>query len=290
MTTRFVVLALWAVSAILGPWCPAASAFDVCAKTSGRGGNIKLRIPPCKSTEVKIGTFDGATLRFEGINVQVVSGGGTTSAANGRGNLIVGYNANLGAHNRNGSHNLVIGDEHTYSSYGGLVAGANNTISGTSASVTGGSGNTASGPTSSVTGGISNDASGDLSHVSGGDNNSAIGPQSCVTAGRDNMATGQWSAVSGGRDNRAGCASPPCPDAPGGGSHSAISGGHNNVVTGGDASISGGAVNTASGDESSVGGGIFNTSSGGAASVSGGHTRSATGNRDWVAGALFQDQ
>ena len=41
---------------------------------------------------------------------------------------------------RTGSHNLVLGDENNYSSYGGQVAGSDNTISNGYASVSGGSG------------------------------------------------------------------------------------------------------------------------------------------------------
>ncbi len=108
-----------------------------------------------KETRLPISIEDGgATLRFTGVNVQIVSGGGTADASpNGRGNVIIGYDANTGNHDRSGSHNLVIGNEHTYSSYGGLVAGSSNAITGPSTSVTGGNGNTASGFHASVSGG-----------------------------------------------------------------------------------------------------------------------------------------
>lgn len=96
-------------------------------------------------------TIDGKpTVRFSGVNVQVVDGsddtGGTT---NGLGNLIVGYNEDAGtdgADTRTGSHNVVIGNEHSYTSFGGFLAGLNNTTSARFASVSGGVGNTASGP------------------------------------------------------------------------------------------------------------------------------------------------
>ena len=57
------------------------------------------------------------------------------------------------ANDRTGSHHLIVGSEHSYSSYGGLVAGWGNTISGTYSSVSGGWKNSASGPLSSVSGG-----------------------------------------------------------------------------------------------------------------------------------------
>ncbi len=95
------------------------------------------------------------TARISGINVQIVNDSGTTDGAvDGLGNLIVGYNELRGlGDDRTGSHNLIVGDEHNYSSYGGLVAGHFNTISGLFASVSGGRSNTASGQYSSVSGG-----------------------------------------------------------------------------------------------------------------------------------------
>ena len=44
---------------------------------------------------------------------------------NGLGNLVIGYNQGRGPglDNRTGSHNLVVGSKHNYSSYGGIVAG-----------------------------------------------------------------------------------------------------------------------------------------------------------------------
>ncbi len=104
-------------------------------------------------------TFDGVTrltdpetgqptIRFSGVNVQLVSGSGSTNGTvNGLGNLIVGYNRVRtvpGDTDRSGSHNIIVGQCHNYSSYGGLVTGYWNTISGRYSSVGGGLGNTAS--------------------------------------------------------------------------------------------------------------------------------------------------
>ena len=144
-------------------------------------GSLKLRATGvCKSKEIQLGSFDGTTLQFSGINLQVVSGSGKTDGTvNGKGNLIVGYDepglcndsglpgttcrsdADCGAFPasscvigaKTGSHNLVVGAAHGYSSYGGLVAGELNVVSGPYASVTGGSFDTASGTGASVSGG-----------------------------------------------------------------------------------------------------------------------------------------
>jgi len=91
------------------------------------------------------------TLTFSGMNVQIVNGMGTTESTNATGNLIIGYNEQRdwagGANYRDGSHMLVIGNQHNYSAeaYGGMLIGRHNDVTGHFASVSGGAGNTASG-------------------------------------------------------------------------------------------------------------------------------------------------
>ena len=101
-------------------------------------------------------SLNGNDITFSGVNVHVNNGTGTTSGAvNGLGNLIVGHNEARfgGGDDRSGSHNIVVGGGHNFTSYGGLVAGYGNTISGPCATVSGGAANTASGMYSSVSGG-----------------------------------------------------------------------------------------------------------------------------------------
>jgi len=96
----------------------------------------------------------GPHVIFTGVNVHVRSGSGRTDdPGNGLGNLIVGYNEDVFGNPRTGSHNMVVGAGHGYSSWGGFVAGVGNTISGPCASVSGGAENTAGGFASSVGGG-----------------------------------------------------------------------------------------------------------------------------------------
>ena len=114
-------------------------------------------------------SVDGDDVTFSGVNVHIVNGTGTTDGTvNGLGNLIVGYNESrdLG-NNRTGSHNIVVGDRLNYSSYGGLVVGNFNTISGSYASVSGGYGNTAKGFSSSVSGEYDRSASGGYDWAAG---------------------------------------------------------------------------------------------------------------------------
>ena len=145
-------------------------------------------------------TFDSSsgTVRFEGVNVQVINGMGTTATNNGLGNLILGYDEEDSMDTKSGSHNLVVGSNHTYSSYGGIVTGLNNEISAPYASVSGGFGNVASGDSSSVSGGFVNSASGDYSSVSGGFGNEANGDSSSVGGGFAVVVTGEFGWGAGG--------------------------------------------------------------------------------------------
>jgi hypothetical protein len=221
---------------------------------------------------------NGNDIFFDGVNVHVRNGSGNTETTNGTGNLIVGYNELRGSGDtRTGSHNLVVGKEHNFSSYGGLVAGIYSSVSGPYASVSGGSYNTASGLYSSVSGGYSNTASGWEASVSGGRNNTASEEHSSVSGGFSNTASSLDSSVSGGSFNMAS------------GGQCNVSGGYSNTASGQYSSVSGGTHNTASSQDSSVSGGSYNTASGPYSSVSGGDHRSVSGNYDWAAGALFQD-
>ena len=57
---------------------------------------------------------------FQGCNVHVRNGKGSTQTKNSKGNLIIGYNEEgSSSKERDGSHNLVIGKQHEYTSYGG---------------------------------------------------------------------------------------------------------------------------------------------------------------------------
>ena len=253
-----------------------ASADQLCIKASGNTRVIKIRATGCKATEVSIGSFDGATLQFSGINEQDVSGAGATDApVNGRGNLIVGYNEGA-TQTRSGSHNVVVGPEHEYTSYGGLVVGADNQIVGEYASVTGGREGVASGTSASVAGGLRNEASGDYSTVSGGGDNLASDTGATVSGGQQNVASGITASVTGGFANTANDLA------------STVSGGLCNDA-GGAGILPCSPPGCTGGCLSTVSGGVRNQTTGTRATVSGGALRSATGNDDWVAGTLFED-
>jgi len=278
----------------------------------------------------------GNDITISGANLHIVNGTHTTDGTpNGLGNLIVGYNEERGDpfpfrsgdpmglfDNRTGSHNIVVGSCLNYSSYGGLVVGYYNQISGPYSSVSGGdynnasgahvsvSGgklNTASGAHASVSGGSFNEASGDYASVSGGESNSAIGHKTSILGGKNNSTIpficvlgdpnsgSEYANVSGGIDNWAGAVG------------ASVSGGQNNSAKGSYSSITGGGSdNSAYGNEafgeyssihggddnetgyssngSSILGGRRNMTSGAVSTISGGVDNSAEGTASSVSG------
>jgi hypothetical protein len=136
---------------------------------------------------------------FEGANVFVQSGSGTTDGAvNGLGNLFVGYNETSTGPSQSGSHNLIVGRENEFTSYGGLVVGWQNSIQSQHASVLGGSSNEAAGDYSVVVGGVLGGATGAWSLVAGGSAGTASGGSAAVLGGEAGAASGSRSVVVGG--------------------------------------------------------------------------------------------
>lgn len=130
----------------------------------------------------------GTTLKFSGMNVQILSGSGSTDGpVNGLGNLLIGYNESPGT--QTGSNNLVLGDGQTFTSYGGIIAGQNNVLSGPLADVFG-DGNSATGNAASVTGGANNTASGPGSSILGGNGVSVSASDKTAPTGVVGSVTG----------------------------------------------------------------------------------------------------
>jgi hypothetical protein len=249
----------------------------------------------------------GPLVRLTAVNVQIVNGLNSTETINGLGNLIVGYDETAPEGSaptctqfpippddqpcvarKGGSHNLVTGSYNAYGSYGGLVAGWRNALSGRYASVTGGAHNVAgysrdnpdgaSGfPYASVSGGEGNRAEGYYSSISGGGINVARGYLSSISGGVFNSADGDGgSSVCGGERNFARTDS------------STVCGGIENVAWTFGSTVSGGYANRAEGVASSVSGGYHNSTGASYSSVSGGKDRTATAEYNWVAGSLVE--
>jgi hypothetical protein len=136
--------------------------------TAEEVAKLRLLLQYIRIDNNELNGLAGPHVIIEGVNVHVRSGSGVTDDGgepSGWGNLIIGYNEvalpedmpdPAGSHR--GSHNLVIGQWHTYTSVGGLVAGLQNTVLAPFASVSGGKLNSARGTAASVSGGQSNRA------------------------------------------------------------------------------------------------------------------------------------
>jgi hypothetical protein len=208
----------------------------------------------------------GCVLRFsgprdlvvDGCNLHVQNGAGQTGTLNRYGNLIIGYNKNEGS-TRTGSHNLILGDLHEYTSYGGIVSGTENTLAGPNTTILGGGQNHANFISAVILGADRGDADGNVvliggqrnygsadahfSAVIGGIENQVTGPSSVVVAGMLNIASGGTSFVCGGTENTAGGGG----DVVCGGSankstgaRSVLVGGHQNAVSGSNGVVTGG--------------------------------------------------
>jgi hypothetical protein len=210
--------------------------------TSGELETLKALLPHIGF--VSSGVAGKPTIEFSGVNVQIVSGVGKTNGpVNGEGNLVIGYDENPGKHPQTGSHNLILGEEQTFTDLGGIVAGYDNAITGEYASVTGGADGTASGLEASVTGGKASTASGEASTVSGGLFNTASGEFSSTSGGYTTQANAELSSAHGGAASAAT------------GYASLVGGGDDNIASGAFSSVIGGYLNTASGERASVFGG-----------------------------------
>ena len=241
---------------------------------------LEAKLAYMRVEEGTINSVKGPHVIFEGCNVHVRSGSGSTTdgtvdletrtvipdtTPTGLGNLIVGYNENPGDTElfRPGSHNLIVGPYHAFTSVGGVVFGQENDIYG---------------PLSVVSGGFQNDSAGYAASVSGGQSNVNAGKRASVSGGINNAAEASFSSVSGGNANVALSGS------------SSVSGGFMNEAQGDYASVSGGSLNVASGSGASVSGGNTNAASGDYSSVSGGLERNARGTYDWAAGSLSETE
>jgi hypothetical protein len=219
-------------------------------------------------TYIAAGVGGKPTVEFSTVNLQIVSGSGSTyGAPNGKGNLIVGYAENPAKLARTGSNDLVVGASNGWTGYGDLVGGTANRVSGPYAAALGVS-NIASAPESIVAGGCDNRAGAGALPTSpcptfaqavlGGESNHAIGPESAVSGGETNDANGEFASALGGYANAAV------------GLGSSVTGGHDNTAAATESSISGGAQNATTGPVSSIAGGYYNRTTVDEASVLGG--------------------
>jgi len=207
--------------------------------------------------------IDGGNLHIhDGTGTHDCSHGSSSTKkpmCNGSGNLIMGHSPESSKKLHrvlSGSHNIILGTNHSVLSHGGLVSGVGHNVLGEHASAIAGTKNTAAGEGSAVLGGSSNLAGSIVGGVY--NSNKATGSYATVTGGYTNSASGSVSSVSGGAYGTASV------------SYSSVSGGYKNTASGGSSSVSGGAHNEASGGASWVSGGQKNNANADFSSVVGG--------------------
>lgn len=136
----------------------------------------------------------GPNIVFTGANLHVVNGALGRGKVNGLGNLIIGYDeapVNLQPGDRSGSHNLVMGEDNTFTSkgVGGVVFGVNNRLDAFFTSILGGINNTAAGGA-------------DYSVIVGGDSNRVLYRDAeVVVGGYQNTCFDSFCVAVGGQDN-----------------------------------------------------------------------------------------
>lgn len=182
------------------------------------------------------------TVKISGANLQVVNGSGAIQNVNGLGNVIIGYDEHAADIKQTGSHNLVLGDRQTFTSWGGLLAGSKNSVT-APLSVSFGFGNDVKAKWATITAGYFNVAGGEGSSISGGSESGTNAGLASISGGLRNHANADWSSVAGGTDNAAG------------GQYATVSGGQQNRAPGKISSVSGGERNHAVGEASSILGG-----------------------------------
>jgi hypothetical protein len=130
------------------------------------------------------------TARLTGINLQIVNGEGNTQSVNCKGNLILGYNEpnSDGPVERSGSHNLIIGIKHNYSSYCGIVSGESNNVSGDYAAILNGRECYATASHVTMCGGIDHKGNGSYSTLLSGFDNGGTGGRAVFLDGTNNRA------------------------------------------------------------------------------------------------------
>ncbi|MEM1008243.1 MAG: hypothetical protein AAGJ35_04505, partial [Myxococcota bacterium] len=151
-------------------------------------------------------------VEIKNANLHVVNGTGNTTANNRFGNVLIGYNRN--AASTTGSHNLLIGDQNSYSSYGGLALGSSNRLIGPYSMAVGnrntasiyaiatGANNAAIVPYATSIGGSNNTSNVTYGSIFGGyENRVEFNPHATVVGGRRNFARGRYSAIVGGFNN-----------------------------------------------------------------------------------------
>ncbi len=142
-------------------------------------------------------------ITISGANVMINNGSGLTENLNGLGNVIIGYNV-LDSDVRTGSHNLIIGDKHSYYASASILSGYNHRAGGAHIALLGGSSNQVTADAGVIAGGESGSISDSGHHFIGGGFGGQIngGYHNVTLGGIDpTVETATYSVVVGGESN-----------------------------------------------------------------------------------------
>lgn len=120
-------------------------------------------------------------LVLSGVNLRLLSATDAEAPPNGKGNLLLGHGT--GAEQIEGSHNLIIGPNHTVAGRHGVILGSAHTTTGPYSVILGGIGSVA-GQNGAVIGSLNSGAVGTTSVVIGGRDLWAYGPRTVMVAGQ----------------------------------------------------------------------------------------------------------
>ncbi len=255
-----------------------AARADVLADAEARIAALEAKLASVTVSE------NGEDVYFTKVNVHVRDGSGNTLGVipsnndeegddidpedhsfrgSGLGNLIVGYNEEIGGEDRTGQHNLVVGVGHSYSSYASIIAGYNNNGEGHSAALLGGWQNSTEDAGAVTVGGKENEAHANGAVAIGGEKNKSDSQQTVTVGGESNLSNHNNAVVVGGKDNAVKRENDQNSNAVSTGEGSVIVGGQNNdiasspglsakfaVIVGGDSNaIEGSVVGNSGSDE-----------------------------------------
>src|SRR5207302_2518581 len=182
----WLVLAGGALAAVTPGWecMPTAAGQAVVSGGTGSApscgaGKTAVLAP----TYVPSGAGGKPTVQFAAVNVQILNGAGATASVNGEGNLVIGYDEHSSTRPQTGSHDLVLGLDHSFTGFAQLLDGYQNTAT-SNYSVVFGKLNTVAGPYQFET-------------VTGGQNNTTKNSGASVTGGAFNTAESSFSSING---------------------------------------------------------------------------------------------
>lgn len=170
-------------------------------ETTASSMDVRTKVVEARTASMSAMTINGyPSLVFNGVNVHIRNGSGSTTSNNGVGNLILGYDeVSTGQPEKVASHSLITGFGNTYKGYGLVMSGQFNRVAGNYAAVVAGDGDTTEAALSALIAGIANKVTATGSHgtifggqwnVNSGNQDILVGTNSRTTTGNGQLWVG----------------------------------------------------------------------------------------------------